>query len=86
MLLATHGVTMRNKPVAIAGHQPNKHPERSMQFATYRLSLKLQIIMLIDLGFDTFYTDMSWCIDMVFGEIITQLKKVLTYSINRNIY
>ena len=74
---------MRYHSIAVTGHQPSKLPwgedERSMQYATFRLSLKLQIIMLIDLGFDTFYTGMSWGIDMIFGEIITQLKKEYTH-------
>jgi uncharacterized phage-like protein YoqJ len=69
---------MKYHSVAITGHRPNKLPwgenEGSMRCVTFALSLKLQIVDLIEQGYDTFYTGMSWGVDMIFGEQVAQLK------------
>ena len=70
---------MKRHTVAITGHRPQKLPwgedEGTLQCATFSLSLKLQLSELIAQGYDTFYTGMSWGVDMIFGEVVAVLKR-----------
>ena len=70
---------MIKKSVAITGHRPHKLPwgqdEESPLCKLFQSSLLLQTVMLIDLGYNRFYTGMSWGVDLIFGELVAGLKE-----------
>lgn len=67
------------RTVAVTGHRPYKLPwgqdEESPSCALFQSSLLIRIMMLLDRGYDTFYTGMSWGVDLIFGELVASLKE-----------
>lgn len=67
------------KACVITGHQPHKLPwgqdEESPLCTMFKSILLVRILMLIDKGYNTFYTGMSWGVDLIFGELIISLKE-----------
>lgn len=65
--------------VAITGHRPHKLPwgqdEESPLCGMLKAALLIRILMLIDKGYNTFYTGMNWGVDLIFGELVINLKE-----------
>lgn len=71
-------MTHKNNSCAITGHRPHKLPwgqdEETPSCKDFKIVLKIRAGLTILKGFDTFYTGMSWGVDLIFGEIIAELK------------
>ncbi len=68
-----------NSSCTISGHEPNNLPwrknEESSKCIFFKLLLHVRITLTILSGYDTFYTGMNLGVDLIFGEIIAELKK-----------